>query len=319
MIGLGELYREWNQLELADEIICKGVELVERWSKSWAIEGYTGKALVMQSAGNHSQALLAINKAEELAAAYDASEMDDLGVKLTQLRIYLMQGRLDSVELWFQEHGLIEKVNQLPVPYSLLEMDKILHAEYLVRKNDLGAALQVIDEIQDSAQKLGRYGSLINILAIKSLAFYRSGDWDKALQSILDALNLAETENYKRVFLDEGQPMLRILYEAIAGGVVNPYASKLIMDFELLNNTKPFHPPDSTSGITDQELFIEPLSDREREVLILISRGLSNREISQNLYISLRTVKWHTGNIFQKLGVKNRTQAVNKARILGIL
>jgi LuxR family maltose regulon positive regulatory protein len=273
----------------------------------------------MQSAGNQRQALRAIHKAEELAAAYDASEMDDLGVKLTELRIYLMQGRLDSVELWFQEHGLIEKVDQLPVPYSLLETEKILLAEYLVLKNELETAMQIINALQESAQKLGRFGSLIKILIIKSLAFYKSGDCEQALLSIQKSLDLAVTENYRRVFLDEGQPMLRILYEVIAGGVVNPYANKLIMDFELLNNTKMFHPSDSASGITDQELFIEPLSDREREVLILISRGLSNREISQNLYISLRTVKWHTGNIYQKLCVKNRTQAVNKARILGIL
>jgi LuxR family maltose regulon positive regulatory protein len=115
-----------------------------------------------------------------------------------------------------------------------------------------------------------------------------------------------------RVFIDKGQPMARLLYQAAERGIAPEYAGRLLAAFPAVElvPTAPSRPSSE---------MIEPLSEREREVLLLVAEGLSNREIAQRLFLSLSTVKVHTYNIYGKLGVHSRTQAVAKARALGIL
>jgi LuxR family maltose regulon positive regulatory protein len=134
------------------------------------------------------------------------------------------------------------------------------------------------------------------------------GDVDWALTSL--ALALAESEGYVCMFVDEGVPMARLLYKAAARGIMPEYAGLLLATFPEVDSAQPKCPPTE---------MIEPLSDRELEVLELIAEGLSNREIAAKLYLSLNTVKVHSSNIYGKLGVNSRTQAVAKAKTLGIL
>ena len=128
----------------------------------------------------------------------------------------------------------------------------------------------------------------------------------QAMIALEHALTLAEPGGYVRIFLDEGEPMARLLYRAVERGIAPEYAGQLLAAFPALE-AKP------------HTEMVEPLSERELDVLRLIAEGLSNQEIARRLHLSLSTVKWHTGNIYGKLGVKNRTQAVAKARSLGIL
>jgi LuxR family maltose regulon positive regulatory protein len=136
---------------------------------------------------------------------------------------------------------------------------------------------------------------------------------DQALQILGNALSLAEAEGYQRVFVDEGEPMAQLLYQAIAHNISPVYAGRLlkVVSEEMLATTSREEP--SIAGL------IEPLSKRELEVLALIAQGFSNDEIAGQLYISLSTVKGHTTNIFGKLNVHNRTQAVSQARRLGLV
>jgi LuxR family maltose regulon positive regulatory protein len=145
------------------------------------------------------------------------------------------------------------------------------------------------------------------------LALRAMGKADPALQTIGKALALAESEGYQSAFVDEGEPMARLLYQASAQGISPGYAGKLLA---VLSRKVQAPAPPPNSPAAD---LVEPLSARELEVLQLIATGLSNSEIASRLYISLSTVKGHTSSIYGKLGVKNRSQAVAHARSLGLL
>ena len=129
------------------------------------------------------------------------------------------------------------------------------------------------------------------------------------------ALALAQPGGFVRIFIDEGPPMARLLYEAVTRGIAPDYARRLLSAF-------PVAEPEQTSPSKTQapkSELIEPLSERELEVLELIAEGLTNQEIASRLFLALNTVKAHSSNIYGKLGVHSRTQAVARARALGLL
>jgi LuxR family maltose regulon positive regulatory protein len=140
------------------------------------------------------------------------------------------------------------------------------------------------------------------------------GKKDKAVQLLGDALALAEPGGFIRIFVDEGTPMAHLLSEAAAHGIMPDYAGKLLAVFttEEHKSEGKFYQPTAIS-------LSEPLSQRELEVLQLIAQGLSNSEISKRLFLALDTVKGHNRIIFGKLQVQRRTEAVARARELGLL
>jgi LuxR family maltose regulon positive regulatory protein len=129
------------------------------------------------------------------------------------------------------------------------------------------------------------------------------------------ALALAEPEGYVRIFVDEGPPMAHLLYKAATRGIAPDYARRLLAAFPVAEPEK----ADPSKSQVPESGMVEPLSERELEVLQLIAEGLTNREIAARLFLALNTVKSHSGNIYSKLGVHSRTQAVARARALGIL
>ncbi len=148
--------------------------------------------------------------------------------------------------------------------------------------------------------------AVIDIQALRALAL---SDPDAALDALQQALNLAEPEGYVRLFLDLGEPMQALLKRVAARGIAPRYVSRLLAAFD---------PSRQVASKTPQPL-IEPLTDRELEVLHLLAEDLSNREIGERLFISLPTVKSHTRNIYGKLGVNDREEAVTRGQALGIL
>jgi LuxR family maltose regulon positive regulatory protein len=133
------------------------------------------------------------------------------------------------------------------------------------------------------------------------------------------ALALAEPEGFCRTFLDEGPPLARLLYQAAARGIKVDYVGRLLASYEdaMRGAGRPAQPP--PPGLSEAERMIEPLSDRELEIVQLIAEGLTNREIAARLFLSLNTVKVHNRNIYGKLNVHSRTQALARSRRLGIL
>ena len=152
------------------------------------------------------------------------------------------------------------------------------------------------------------------IYILKALTLQALRKSQAALEHIERAIRLAEGDGFMRVFLDgvfldQGVPMQQLLYKVAEGGIMSTFARKLLVAFPPV--TKDMQKPGAN--------LFEPLSKREIEVLELLAKGLSNRQIAQQMVISLDTVKTHTGNIYSKVGVNNRTQAVIKAKALGVI
>jgi LuxR family maltose regulon positive regulatory protein len=155
---------------------------------------------------------------------------------------------------------------------------------------------------------MGMSKRLAEILVLQSLAFEAVGDQDQALAALESALHIGEPEGFVRTFVVEGEPMGRLLHEAARRGITSEYVGRLLAAFPHAE-PEPVLPGD----------MVEPLSERELEVLVLLAEGNTNAEIAQELHLALSTVKWHASNIYGKLGVKNRSQAVARARSLGLL
>jgi LuxR family maltose regulon positive regulatory protein len=152
-------------------------------------------------------------------------------------------------------------------------------------------------------------------MVVEAVAHHMHGEAEKAVHVLGGALALAKPGGFVRLFVDEGLPMARLLYKALARGSEPAYIRRLLAAFPV---AEPEHAPSAPVSGPESE-WVEPLSGREREVLQLIAEGLSNQEVAARLYLSLHTVKVHARNIYAKLAVTNRIQAVAKGRALGIL
>ena len=172
------------------------------------------------------------------------------------------------------------------------------------------AALALLAPLRQRMAANGWGDLLLKVLVRQAAAYQTTKATDKALQRLSEALTLAEPGGYIRLFIDEGDPMKQLLAVAQTKGLMPNYISKLLDAFARESQT-------ATSSPTQP--LVEPLSDREREILQLIAQGLSNREISERLFLALSTVKGHNQNIFGKLQVKRRTEAVARAQELGLV
>jgi LuxR family maltose regulon positive regulatory protein len=155
----------------------------------------------------------------------------------------------------------------------------------------------------------------LKVMVLQAVALHMNGEKDKAVQLLCDALALASPGGFIRLFVDEGPPMAHLLSEAAALGMLPDYTGKLLAaleaDAQKRENTSSLPPP--------AQPLIEPLSPRELEVLHLMAQGLSNQEMCERLFLALSTVKGHNRTIFGKLQVQRRTEAVARARELGLL
>ena len=147
-------------------------------------------------------------------------------------------------------------------------------------------------------------------MVLQSIAVDASDKTDEALTILADALALAESGAFIRLFVDEGRSIVHLLSALYEQGIMADYVQKLLYVFDT---------PTTPSMLSNNQSLIEPLSERELEILQLVAEGLSNREISERLYLALSTVKGHNRNIFDKLGVKRRTEAVARAGELGLI
>jgi LuxR family maltose regulon positive regulatory protein len=200
-------------------------------------------------------------------------------------------------------------------------INELLHGQYLILARlflALGKpdqALNAMAYLSENALKMGHHRRGIEYLVLKALAYQQKRQMEPALQALREALCLGEPEGFQRMFIDEGQAMAELLYQAVERGIAPAYAGKILTGF----SPAELQPLEQTGERDLNAGLIEPLSEREKEVLALIIEGLSNYEIAGRLTISLSTVKGHVAHIFGKLGVANRTQAVARARGFRVL
>ncbi len=325
LMGLGELSREWNDLETATRYLTKGIERIEQWGEIGALDGYISLAHVRQAQGDIKGAQEAIQDAWRIAINFDATEMDDVLVAAHRAHLWVTQGssdpsRLEAAARWLDEQGLTANGALLELKKRIDDISSFGQrrrtraytalVRLLIVQQQFDQALAILALLTAIVEHWGLNGYVIDFLLLKASALYAQGDVAQAMSSLEHALSLGEPEGYVRVFVDQGPPMARLLYQAATRGIMPEYAGKLLAAFPDAELTAPPAPPPVE--------MIEPLSERELEILQLIAEGLSNREIAQRLVLSLATVKWHTGNIYGKLSVKNRTQAVARAREMGL-
>ena len=176
------------------------------------------------------------------------------------------------------------------------------------------AALAVLESFRQHAEAKGWADERLKTMILQAVTHRVLGENDKALQVLGEALALAEPGGFIRIFVDEGAPMFELLLEALAQGIMPSYIDKLSRAFDAEKQKM-----ENKSSQPSAQALVEPLSQRELEVLRLIAHGLSNDEISKRLFLALDTVKGHNRRIYDKLQVQRRTEAVARARELGLL
>jgi LuxR family maltose regulon positive regulatory protein len=304
-VGMAGVLYEWNDLDAAKQHALEGVKLGKLGGFiAYQIFGHALLARVCEAQGDRDGALENIEHAERLGQGSDYALVTALATEL-RVRLWLAQGNLLAAARWAQGRQL-QPADELD---AASEIEQTAVARTLVVQDRLSDALSLLASLLQRAQGAGRTAHVIKVRALQAFAFQELGDVAQALSALKRALSLAEPEGYVRTFVDEGEPMARLLRHALAEGIAPGYVSRLLAAF----GQSP-----STASPAVQRLA-EPLTERELEVLRLIAGGLSNREIAQQLVVAVSTVKTHINHLYGKLEVKNRTQAVARARELGLL
>ena len=319
-VGLSELHRERDDLDEATRLLAKSKDLGEhaglvdtrhRW--------YIAMARVREAQGDLDGALDLLAEAERQFVG--GADPDLHPIAALKTRVWVAQGRLAEAYGWVRERTLtVDDDLSYIREFEHITLARVLLAEGTRDQKDrsLDEAVGLLERLAVAAEAGERMGSVIEVLALLAIAQAAQGNVSQALVSLDRALFLAKPEEYARVFIDEGQPMARLLAEAVDQGIMPDYAGTLLAAFggahARTSDRASTRPPTTTT-----EALIEPLSQRELEVLRLIARGLSNHDISERLYLALSTVKGHNRVIFAKLGVQRRTEAVARARDLGLV
>jgi LuxR family maltose regulon positive regulatory protein len=319
----GETLAELNHLDEALDRAKKGFELTER-SGDLQMIGWSFMCLmrILLSRGDLADAEETIQKMENLARESHLPPWIANQVKAWQARLWLAQNKLEPAAQWVQDRGL--HTGGEPIPPHEIDFfsifDYVILARLLIAQGRLDEASKLLPRLLEAAEAGGRISKSIEILVLQALAFQADANTDQATTALERALTLAEPEGFIRTLVDEGPPMAQLLHDAAARGMMPDYTAKLLAAFEDPTNDKGRRTNEKApSLVLRHSSMVEPLSERELEVLQLIAEGLTNREIASRLFLSLNTVKAHTRNIYGKLGVHNRTQAVVRARALGVL
>jgi LuxR family transcriptional regulator, maltose regulon positive regulatory protein len=315
-VGLSELYRERNALDTAAQHLLKSKELGElnelpKNPYRWRV----GMARIRAAQGNLDSALDLLDEAEPLYVADFSPNVRPISA--LKARVWVAYGKLGKALDWAREQGLSaeDKLCYLR-EFEHVTLARILLAQYKSdgSKSSIREAMGLLERLLKAAEEGGRMGSAIEIRVLQALAHQALGDISAALLPLQQALTLAEPEGYMRMFVDEGPRMAELLREGAARGIMPGYTAKLLAAFAGEQPTGVVQPPASIP-----QSLIEPLSQRELEVLRLFNTELSGPEIARELVVALSTVRTHTKSIYTKLNVDNRRAAVRRAVELGLI
>jgi LuxR family maltose regulon positive regulatory protein len=308
----GDVLLETNDVDGALDLGVKSIELTERGGDT-GILGWSCLYLtrVLFSKGDMAGAEEIVQKMEKVARESIVPTWIMAQNAAWQLRIWLAQGNLEAAAQWVRERGLVPD----EAPTYLGGFEYISLARILIAQGLWDETTKFLQHMLEAAEAGEDTTRVIEIMILQTLAFQAGGDRFQALNMLEHALTLAEPRGFCRIFVDEGPSMARLLYEALDRGLAPDYVRRLLAAFPI---DEPAQIVPSESQVS-QFAYVEPLSERETEILQLIAEGLTNPEIANRLFLSLHTVKTHTRNIYSKLDVHNRTEAVARARIVGIL
>jgi len=310
-ILLGGMCYEGNDLPSAQQHLLQGLELAKSLSRaSVPVAGMIELARLQLANGEAKAALATIGEVRQLASQLHWPHVDSM-VAAMEAEFALRQGDIVAVERWAESAGL----SPTDWPSHVRESEYLTYARLLLAEHRLNEVQVLLANLERFAQEGGRGRDLITVWILQALAQLALGDRKQALARLEEAVRLAAPEGYVRAFLDEGQSILKLLppvrhvAPAFVDALIIAFGTDLQGAREAAPERPDAHPPS----------LIEPLSDREMEVLRLVASGLSNGEIAGRLIITVGTVKTHVHNICGKLAVRSRTQAIARARELVLL
>jgi len=320
-LGLSKLYHERGDGDAARQNMAKSEALGEQAALTdWPYRLHIAKAEMKRTEGEMDDALALLDEAERLYFSTPVPNTRPVTALKTQ--IWIAQGRLTEAVDWAQEHGLsVDGDLSYLREFEFMTLARIRIAQYKSGQTDhaIHEVVGLIGRLLKAAEDKKRMGSVIEILLLQALVYEAQDDIPSALVPLERALTLAEPEGYVRVFTDEGLPMGRLLGEILALNGAKTAVSTNILSYtnKLLTVLK-----SEDHNIIDKsppQSLIDPLSKRELDVLNLIAAGLKNKEIAEQLVISLNTVLYHVKNIYSKLGVNKRTLAIAKAKEIDLI
>jgi len=304
--GLAGVLYEQNDLAAARRYATDSIEKTQGWKNpNHFVFSYNVLARVLQAQGDFQGALETLQQADQVRRKFPVVPALTSMIDKSRVRLWLAQGNTATVERWAQENrvGESETFDKSPEEEELL---LVTLARVLIAQRKVDEALRLLNRLGENAEARGRIGILIEILVLQAMALQAKGDNVYALSVLEKGLALTEPEGYVRVFVDEGAPMAELLRQAASRGVAPGYVSKLLAAFPV-------------SSVRGPSPLVEPLTKRELEVLRLVAQGASNRAIAESLVVTTGTIKTHVSRIMGKLGARNRTEAVARARELDML
>jgi len=336
-IGLGNVQEVDNQLYQATETYKRILQWVGDRPQQIIHEAHLGLARILYEWNDLDTAEQHARQSIHLARQYESVIDRYIICEVFLARLKLAQGKLTEAadilaktDQSVRQHNFVHRVPEVAAAQvlTLLRLGNLAVAADLAQSHDLpisqarvhlaqgdpSAALAVLESFREQAEAKGWENERLKAMVLQAVAYQARGELDKAVQLLGDALALAEPGGFIRIFVDEGSPVAQLLSEAAARGLMADYVSKLLAAFEAEEQKR-----EEKSSFPSVQPLIEPLSQRELEVLRLIAHGLSNGEISKRLFLALDTVKGHNRRIYDKLQVQRRTEAVARARELGLL
>ncbi len=317
-VGMSKLRYEYDDLAGALRYLLKSKELgAHNGLAENRYRWHVAMARIKEAQGDFGGALGLLDEAERLYLPSPVPYVRPIAALKT--RVWVRQGRSAVALNWAREQGLFmdDDLSYLR-EFEHITLARVLIAQCETDRMDdfIDEALKLLERILKVAEEGGRIGSVIEILVLQALAYEARGDATLALEPLARALALAEPEGYVRMFADEGRPMATLLEKMArkGNGHVRAYLRKLLAAFDSPDGAR--ETPGQAAGA---EGLLDPLSERELEVLRLIAQGLSNREIGKRLFRALSTIKGHNQTIFEKLQVQSRTAAVARAREMELL
>jgi LuxR family transcriptional regulator, maltose regulon positive regulatory protein len=309
-VGMSEVLRQRNDLDGARQHLQRSRELGEHLGLAqnpyrWRV----AMSRIREAEGDVDGALVLLDEAERLYVSDYFPNVRPIAAM--KARLWVAQGKLSEAWGWAREHGLsaaddlsyVHESEHITVARLLLAQGTREGADHAI-----GQATELLERLLVAADEGGRNGSVIEMLVVQALARHAGDDLAGAIASLGRAVALAEPEGYVRVFFDEGAPMAALLKLAAKQRKAPDYVRRLLAAVVTADG-----------GATVGQPLIEPLSERELEVLRLLGSDLDGPDIARELTVSLSTVRTHTKNIYAKLGVNSRRAAIRRAAELDLL
>jgi LuxR family maltose regulon positive regulatory protein len=329
-LGVAAVLYEQNELtgalEHATEAVAGSRQLTRGWSVTSSrnlAESLVILAWIRQALGDQPAASAAVSEAELAEPSSDVVSLFN-PASAQRVRLLLGQGQLARAAGWAAARGL-DPGDQPSYPR---EREYLLLARLLTAQGEPERALPLLARLYAAAVAQGRTGSLIEIGAVTAAAQTACGQDAGAVAALAGALTLAWPEGYVRVFADEGPQLAAVLDQVTAAQRSGRMPPAPGVPLAYLRRLQAAFWPGKARAVPPQQVpavavaapeLAEPLTDRELQVLALLAAGISNQQIASELVVALETVKKHVSHILAKLGAANRTQAVARARALGLL